>query len=101
MQFDVRLNLRDDADDVPYLIELQSNRANLMAVRVVAPLMKKTAFLSTPRLQPELRVNEQVLLLVTHELFAIDARALGPAVANLSSQHDRIVAALDFLFTGV
>lgn len=101
MQFDVRLNRRDDADDVPYFIELQSDRANLMAVRIVAPLMRKSVFRSTPRLQPELRVNDQVVLLVIHELFAIDARALGPVVANLGSEHDRIIAALDFLFTGV
>jgi toxin CcdB len=38
--------------------------------------------------------------LATHELFAVDRRALGKSVTSLADQHDKIMSALDFLFLG-
>lgn len=45
-------------------------------------------------------IDDREYWLAMHELFAIDRRMLGETVASLNSEHDRIVAAMDFLFLG-
>jgi hypothetical protein len=46
-------------------------------------------------------VTGQEFWLATHELFAIDRRALRQPVANLVESRYAIIAALDLLFTGI
>lgn len=40
-------------------------------------------------------------LLLTPQLAGISAQELGPAIADLSSERQIIIAALDLLFTGI
>jgi toxin CcdB len=48
-----------------------------------------------------LRVANRAVILSTGELAAIDRHELGEAVENLADSRDDIIAALDFLFTGI
>ena len=91
---------RDDAALRPYLIVLQSDLVSGLRSTVVAPLVIKTALSGAPRLNPVLAVDGDEYWLAIHELFAVDRRALGPAVVSLADQHDKIMSALDFLFIG-
>lgn len=52
------------------------------------------------RLNPQLMIEEEMLIALTQDIAAISRRLLIHPVANLSAQHDEILAALDFLFTG-
>jgi hypothetical protein len=53
-------------------------------------------------LNPIVTVNGDEFWLATHELFAIDRRMLtSNPVANLASDRDAIIAALDLVFTGI
>jgi hypothetical protein len=56
--------------------------------------------LGAPRLNPTIAVDGREYWLATHELFAIDRRALGQPVVSLKEQRDTIIGALDFLFIG-
>ena len=52
------------------------------------------------RLNPLIAVAGQEYWLATHELFAVDRRALRGKVASLGDRRDAIIAALDFVFVG-
>ena len=53
-----------------------------------------------PRLYPTVEVSGRRLILVVSDLAALPRAALSTPVASLASERDRIIAALDLLFTG-
>jgi toxin CcdB len=52
-------------------------------------------------MNPIFTIDGAEFWLATHELFAIERRLLKERVASLADQHDAIMAALDFVFTGI
>jgi toxin CcdB len=101
-QFDVVANPDAvEASARPYLVVLQSDLAASLNSAVVAPLVPLAAMRGATRLNPVLSVTGQEFWLATHELFAIDRRALRQPVANLAESRYAIIAALDLLFTGI
>jgi hypothetical protein len=101
-QFDVFPNpFRAGRADRPYLIWVQHRFLDAAASRLVAPLSIERAFNHWPRLNPELLVLGQRLFLVPTDLASLSPKHLRAPVANLESDRDRIVAALDLVFTGV
>lgn len=100
-QFDIVRNPDpDDAAHRPYLIILQSDLVSGLRSTVVAPLVTKSDFSGAPRLNPIIMVEGREYWLATHELFAVDRRALGKPLTSLSAEHDTVMNALDFLFIG-
>src|SRR4051812_1749201 len=53
------------------------------------------------RLNPSFRILGRMLLLSPTEPAAMPVRRLRDAVANLDADRDRIIAALDMVFTGI
>jgi len=101
-QFDVVTN--PDAADAayrPYLVILQSDLVSGLRSSVVAPLVAREHLAGAQRMNPMFTINGEEYWLATHELFAIEQRVLKHTVASLADQHDTIMAALDFVFTGV
>jgi toxin CcdB len=102
-QFDVVAN-PDPAETGyrPFLVNLQSDLVNQLTSTVVAPLVPRAQMRGAQHLNPVVTVNGSEFWLATHELFAMDRRILkdGP-VANLSNDREAIIAALDFVFTGI
>jgi len=101
-QFDVFAN--PDADVAayrPFLVVLQSDLVSDLRATIVAPLVKREDIAGAQRLNPVVTVAGQEHWLATHELFALDRRALRNKVASLADRRDHIIAALDMLFTGV
>jgi toxin CcdB len=102
-QFDVFPNPSvQSRDKIPYLVVLQSDLLDDFDNAIVAPLRIKAQDKAIPvlRLNPTVDINGQSHFLRTQELAAIPVRSLKGCVANLSSQRDEILAALDILFTG-
>jgi toxin CcdB len=87
----------------PYLLDVQSDLLADLQTRVVVPLAKLTALRKKPMkdLTPVVDIDGGKYLLLVPQLAGIAANKLGPAVSNVSSHRDEIVAALDFLITGV
>lgn len=85
-----------------YLLDLQDELIDMLSTRVVAPLIaleevdKRMKILS-----PVIPVKGVDHILMTHLLAAIPGASLKGKVGSAASQRDEIIAALDFLFTGI
>jgi toxin CcdB len=101
-QFDVVPN--PDASDAahrPFLVILQSDLVSGLRSAVVAPLVGRDLMAGAQRMNPMFTIKGAEYWLATHELFPIERTMLRERIASLSEQHDAIMAALDFVFTGV
>ncbi|MFN6960785.1 MAG: CcdB family protein [Rhodocyclaceae bacterium] len=90
------------ADTIPYLLDVQGSLLDGLPTRVVIPLAYPEAIETLPilRLNPKVGVGETTLVALTQNMAALPRRLLKTPVANLSSQREEILAAIDFLFTG-
>ncbi len=102
-QFDVYLNRNPETSSyIPYLLDVQAELLDVLATRVVVPLYTLDSMPKPVRhLHPVLEINGEKLVLSTAELAGISMKILGEAVCNVASHRDKIIAALDFVFTGV
>ncbi len=86
----------------PYLLTLQSELLDELATVVVAPLVREDRFgKPVAELHPRFVVEEQYVILSTAELAGISRRNLGNEVQSLAAERETVIAALDFLFTGI
>lgn len=102
-QFDVYRNASPDtAVVIPYLLEVQADLLEGLATRVVVPLYRQDVI---PRpidhLHPVFVFLGEKLVLSTAELAGIPRAMLGEPVGSLSEHRADIVAALDFVFSGI
>lgn len=87
---------------VPYLVDVQSDLIELLATRVVVPLVAVSAAgPAAERLNPVLEVMGQQVLLSTAEIAGVPRSALGEEVGSLAAERDRIIGAVDFLLCGI
>lgn len=83
------------------LLNCQANILDNFSTRVVMPLLK--ASVSPPlfkRLNPTVTVEGEDYVLATHLLTSVPVSVLGEPVADLASEHHKIVDAIDMLITG-
>jgi toxin CcdB len=103
-QFAVHRNPnRATRSGIPLLLDIQSDLLEDLSTRVVIPLYKPSAIKSgiIERLTPRVEINGAPYIAVTSELAGIPRRSLGARVADLADRRYEIVAALDFLVTGI
>lgn len=88
---------------IPLLLDVQSDLVSDLGTRVVIPLAWTTAFkgkvLRTLTLVVEIAGKSYLVL--TPQLAGIAQKELGPPVADISARRDEIIAALDFLISGI
>ncbi len=87
----------------PYLVDVQSDLLSDLGTRVVVPLIKRVALARKPikNHMPAIRVDGQEFIMMVPQLAGIAASDLGAPVANAAENRGEVVAALDFLITGV
>ena len=100
-QFDVYRNPNRSAAEFPYLLDVQSDLIGRLSTRVVVPMAHATAFKAAQHLNPVFDFEGQDLIMSTSDLAAIPQAALGERVGSLESRRHEILAAIDFLITGV
>jgi len=101
-QFDVcRYPVRGAVRDRLYVLVVQARFLDHMNTRVCAPLVVANAFFRQTRLNPLLRVEGTDVFLSPTEVATFPLRVLGSPIDNLETDRDRIVAALDLVFTGI
>ena len=101
-QFDVCPNPDPETRDAhPYLVVLQSDALKYIDTRVVAPLVgpKKIQFFE--RLLPEVTLNGSRYVVAVPDLAALSTTQLTSPVGNLEEYRDRLIGAIDLVFTGV
>ena len=102
-QFDVYLNTNPATKkNVPFLIDVQADLLDGLATRVVVPLFISAVFgKPAQHLNPQFTIQDFKVVMSTAELAGVSENILGEKVANLKEQRNEIIAALDFLFTGI
>jgi toxin CcdB len=101
-QFDVMANpFAGSRDRQPYLVALQSDllTRSLQTV-VVAPLEPAASGAYADRLNPRVAIGTEEFVLIAQELVTVRKSALGQARASIAADRDKVIAALDLLFTG-
>ncbi len=103
-QFDVFKNPNPkSARAVPFLLCVQHRVLEHLSTRVMVPLVRPTALSNrlASRLNPEVLVGRERLVLLTQQVGAVQASSLGPPIANLEGARAAILAAVDLVFTGL
>lgn len=88
---------------VAYFIDLQSDFLDGLNTVVVAPLVLEDQAESRGHrtLSPRFTIEGKTYILEAVHLAAIERRTLGPKVGSLAEHRYDILAALDFIFTGI
>ncbi len=101
-QFDVFRNpLRPGREQRPFVLVVQHALFDDLPTRVVVPLVFRNAITIQPRLNAQFRIGDADVHISPTEPFALAIRFLRAPLANLREERDRIIAALDLVFTGV
>jgi len=103
-QFDVHRNANPASRTrYPLLLNVQTELLSELNTRAVVPLCPAPRMKGRllGRLTPVLQIKGKPYVMVTAQLAGIAAHQLGTKVAELSGQRQHVLAALDFLITGV
>ena len=101
LQFDVCANPDPASSEAhPYLVVLQTNGLVDLNTRVVAPLIPPKRIPFFERLMPEVVVKGTRYVIDITNIGVVPTRELPGAIMNIESHRDRIVAAIDLVFTG-
>jgi toxin CcdB len=96
-----RYDVWDNPAEGGLLLEVQADVLSEYSSRVVIPLVPAAAHKNAGRLNPVVMIGETEWMVFTQYVSAVPKAVLKRRIANLAEEHFRIVAALDFLFTGV
>lgn len=100
-QFDVFVTpFRRDRTERPYYIVVQSSLID-NASRVCVPLISERFLKPWGRLNPAFQIEGSKVYFHPVEIITLPVRVLKTSIANLERDRDRIVAALDLVFTGI
>lgn len=87
----------------PYLIDIQSNLLEELQTTVVIPLCKTTHLKDQiiAKLCPLVEIGGEKFVAMSQQLAGIDRSQLGKEITNLAANRPQIIAAIDFMITGI
>ena len=86
----------------PYLLDVQTDLLDVLATRIVIPLHTMASMPKPARhLNPIFEITGEKFVLSTAELAGIPTAMLGKPIDNLKTYREDMIAALDFVFTGI
>lgn len=103
-QFSVYANTNKSSKSAyPYLVSIQSDLLDDLSTTVVIPLapVRLAGKAAISRLCPVLDFDGASYVLLTQQMAGVPTSTLGSAVGDVSAYRDAIVAAMDFLISGV
>lgn len=87
--------------DYPLAVNLRSDVVPGAGQLIIAPLAPRARFGAVAgRLAPIVRVDAEDYVVIIEHMNSIPARAIPPRIANLASNRESLIAALDLLFSG-
>lgn len=103
-QFDVHRNTGKQRDAIPYVVVVQSSLFDSYRRRVVVPLVLRSTLNSSVAiddlpLNPVFTIEHLEVVLHPLEIVSVATEQLGKKVDSLAKEGDRIVGAMDELFT--
>ncbi|HWA92002.1 MAG TPA: CcdB family protein [Rhizomicrobium sp.] len=101
-QFDVFRNpLKGGRGDRPCIVAIQHIFFDDQPTRIVVPLLVASAIRPQGRLNPAVTVDRMQLYFSPTEMFSLSRRFLRDPVANIEGDRDKLIAAIDLVFTGI
>lgn len=85
----------------PYLVLVQSPAIGLRERAVVMPFVTEQIVRDVPRLMPQLVVAGRTLWFAPFDPAVAELRQMGAPIANVDGERDRLLAAIDLVFTGI
>lgn len=103
-QFDLYVNTDQDTNQTyPYFVDVQNGLLDTLNSRVVIPLtpVQKSDQTYPKHLCPVIEFKNKNFVLLTHQLTSVSVSFLKEQEASLTDSRDDIIAAIDFLVTGI
>lgn len=102
-RFDVHENPNPATrETVPFLLDVQAGLLSHLSTRVVVPLVSAAVMDKAAKyLNPQFEINGTPVVMSMAELAGVSVRNLGEKVGSLEDKRNEIIAALDFLVTGI
>jgi len=102
-QFDVYENPNPASrKTIPFLLDVQTDLLDNLATRVIVPLVASAAMPKPGRhLNPAFSIEKTGVIMSTAEIAGVSVKDLGKKVCSIKEYRNEIVAALDFLITGI
>jgi len=102
-QYDVFTNpSKSAADGIPYVVVIQSDLLDALATRMTIPLAVLDAQIKVPiALCPIVAVKGKRFHALAHYAAPLPAKALKRPLANVASQADMLVSAIDTVISGI
>jgi toxin CcdB len=85
----------------PFVVVIQSQFLAHFRTRVIVPLVPRSEIKSIARLNPVVAIEREEFYFHPVELAHIPTELLRDYVTNLDADRDRLVAAIDIVFTGI
>jgi toxin CcdB len=88
---------------VPFLLDVQNDLFRDLETRVVVPLCPVSAIHGKPLrlLMPVLEIEGERFVMLTPQMAGIPKSELGAPVTRAEQYRSKIIAAIDFLLTGI
>lgn len=102
-QFDIFRNINPKSSkDVPFLINLQSDPLDLLTSKIVAPLRKEADYSDQKlsRIHITIKIRNIDYIIFISEMAAISSDLMGEKVMNAAALRQKLISAIDLLFTG-
>jgi len=87
----------------PYFVDVQNALVDTLNTRLVIPLARHNEIGDSvvTRLCPLVSIGDETFVLLTQQMTTIPLSALSMEVGSLEQRRDDIIAAIDFLVTGI
>ncbi len=87
----------------PYLLDIQSNLLSELRTTVVIPLCPTSVVgkAAITKLCPILKIDGKNYVAMAQQMAGIDRKVLGREACDLSQYRTEIIAALDFIISGI
>jgi len=87
----------------PYFVDVQSELLRTLNTRLVIPLtaLDLLAKKAPSHLCPTIHIEQGDFVVLTQQMASVPTKLLAEPVADLSTFRDEILAAIDFLITGI
>jgi toxin CcdB len=94
---------QNSAHAYPYFVDVQTELLRTLNTRLVIPLTPLWLLenKAPSHLCPTIHLEQGDFVVLTQQMTSISAKVLGEPVTDLSAFRDEIVAAIDFLITGI
>ncbi len=103
-QFTLYENQNQDSKEAyPFFVDVQNGLLNSLNTRLVIPLTphRNLDHSNISNLCPTTTIDDVDFVLLTHQLTNVPVSALKAPVASLENLRDDLIAAVDFLITGI